>query len=145
MVFRAGRTRWLSQPLIWVAFVVAVAVGVCLTILPAHGASRDLTPSFLRALLNPAPAPHAGRDFAGTPAVGALFTISEGRLGSHFCTASVIDSPHHDLVITAAHCVDNSIVRKDASRVDIVDGTAFYANGGERIHVRRIRQRAQPE
>jgi len=109
VVFRAGRTRWLSQPLIWVAFVVAVAVGVCLTILPAHGASRDLTPSFLRALLNPAPASPAGRDFAGTPAVGALFTISEGRLGSHFCTASVIDSPHHDLVITAAHCVSQTV------------------------------------
>jgi V8-like Glu-specific endopeptidase len=109
VVFRAGRTRWLSQPLIWVAFVVAVAVGVCLTMPPAHGASRDLTPSFLRALLNPAPASHAGRDFAGTPAVGALFTISEGRLGSHFCTASVIDSPHHDLVITAAHCVSQTV------------------------------------
>ena len=109
MVFRAGRTRWLSQPLIWVAFVVAVTVGVGLTIPPAHGASRYLTPSFLRALLNPTPASHAGRDFAGTPAVGALFTISEGRLGSHFCTASVIDSPHHDLVITAAHCVSQTV------------------------------------
>jgi V8-like Glu-specific endopeptidase len=109
VVFRAGRPRWLSQPLIWVAVVVAVAVGVAITIPPAQGASRDFTPSFLRALLNPVPTPLTGRDFAGTPAVGALFTISEGRLGSHFCTASVIDSPHHDLVITAAHCVSQTV------------------------------------
>lgn len=45
--------------------------------------------------------------FNGTAAVGALFTISgrNGVLGGHFCTASVVDSPHGDLVVTAAHCV----------------------------------------
>ena len=44
--------------------------------------------------------------FAGTPAVGALFTLtSGGGLGGHFCSASVVDSPAQDLVITAAHCV----------------------------------------
>ncbi|MGW0575174.1 trypsin-like serine peptidase [Streptomyces sp. NPDC002920] len=32
--------------------------------------------------------------------VGALF-----RAGAHFCTASVVHSPHHDLVVTAAHCL----------------------------------------
>jgi V8-like Glu-specific endopeptidase len=32
--------------------------------------------------------------------VGALFAE-----GSHFCTASVVDSPRHDLLITAAHCI----------------------------------------
>jgi Trypsin len=43
--------------------------------------------------------------FAGTPAVGALFTLtSGGGLGGHFCSASVVDSPAQDLVITAAHC-----------------------------------------
>ena len=120
MVFRAGRragvtetlpgwTRWLSRPPVWVALVVAVAVGVGFTIPPARGASHDLTPSFLRTLLNPVSASHTGRDFAGTPAVGALFTTSGGRLGSHFCTASVIDSPHRDLVITAAHCVSGTV------------------------------------
>ena len=46
-----------------------------------------------------------GQDFAGTPAVGALFTMSKGKLGRHFCTASVIGGPHGDLVVTAAHCV----------------------------------------
>jgi V8-like Glu-specific endopeptidase len=43
--------------------------------------------------------------FAGTPAVGALFTVTGGGLGRHFCTASVVDSPAGDLLITAAHCV----------------------------------------
>jgi hypothetical protein len=47
--------------------------------------------------------------FAGTPAVGALFTVtSGGGLGAHFCSASVVDSPARDLVITAAHCVGGS-------------------------------------
>ena len=110
MVFRAGRrTGRLSRPLALMALVVAVAVGVGFTITTARGASGDLTPSFLRALLNPAPASHTGRDFAGTPAVGALFTLEGGRPGSHFCTASVIDSPHGDLVITAAHCVSGTV------------------------------------
>jgi hypothetical protein len=47
-----------------------------------------------------------GQAFTGTAAVGALFTItSGGSLGDHFCSASVVDSPGRDLVITAAHCV----------------------------------------
>lgn len=47
----------------------------------------------------------AGMPFGGTPAVGALFTSSGGRLGSHFCTASVVASPAGNLLITAAHCL----------------------------------------
>jgi V8-like Glu-specific endopeptidase len=43
--------------------------------------------------------------FAGTPAVGALFTVSDGRLGAHFCTASVVHSPAGNLILTAAHCL----------------------------------------
>jgi V8-like Glu-specific endopeptidase len=39
------------------------------------------------------------------PAVGALFTVSNGQLGTHFCTASVVNSPAGDLLITAAHCM----------------------------------------
>jgi V8-like Glu-specific endopeptidase len=41
----------------------------------------------------------------GAPEVGALFTVSGGRLGTHFCTASVVDSPEGDLLVTAAHCL----------------------------------------
>jgi V8-like Glu-specific endopeptidase len=55
--------------------------------------------------LAPGPAAQA-RAFGGTPAIGALFASTGGRaLGSHFCTASVVNSPHGDLVLTAAHCV----------------------------------------
>lgn len=38
--------------------------------------------------------------------IGALFSMSpSGALGSHFCTASVVDSPAGDLIVTAAHCM----------------------------------------
>ncbi len=42
---------------------------------------------------------------SGTPAVGALFSMSGGKLRTHFCTASVVHSPAGDLLVTAAHCV----------------------------------------
>ncbi len=53
--------------------------------------------------------PLVGTPFTGTPAVGALFlTDASGNLtAQHFCTASVVDSPERDLIITAAHCVDD--------------------------------------
>jgi hypothetical protein len=41
--------------------------------------------------------------FGGVPTVGALF-YTTGSV-AHFCTASVVDSTHEDLVVTAAHCV----------------------------------------
>jgi V8-like Glu-specific endopeptidase len=48
------------------------------------------------------PSAHAPR----VPAirVGALF--SHNASGNHFCTASVVASPGHDLLITAAHCIN---------------------------------------
>jgi V8-like Glu-specific endopeptidase len=64
----------------------------------------------------------SARAFAGTPAVGALFTVSGGALGRHFCTASVVDSPGGDLVITAAHCVTH----RAAGSIAFVPG---YASG----------------
>ena len=62
-----------------------------------------------------------GTSFAGTPAVGALFTVSNGKLGSHFCTASVVHSSRGDLLITAAHCVSG-----DSGQIAFVPG---YADG----------------
>jgi V8-like Glu-specific endopeptidase len=59
-----------------------------------------------------------GRFYDGTPAVGALFSLSGGHLGRHFCTASVVDSPVRDLVITAAHCVSG----RQPGRVAFVPG-----------------------
>ena len=51
-----------------------------------------------------APMPNAEK-FAGTPAVGALFNYGPKGIGGHFCTASVVNASHANLVITAAHCV----------------------------------------
>ena len=44
------------------------------------------------------------RQNAKTLRVGALFDSDSG--GDHFCTASVVDSPGHNVLITAAHCVN---------------------------------------
>jgi V8-like Glu-specific endopeptidase len=44
------------------------------------------------------------KPFGGMSAVGALFTVSRGKL-RHFCTAAVVRSPRGNLVITAAHCL----------------------------------------
>jgi V8-like Glu-specific endopeptidase len=46
------------------------------------------------------------RALTGVAPVGALFFRSaSGRLGHHFCSASVVNSPGGDLIITAAHCM----------------------------------------
>ena len=41
--------------------------------------------------------------FNGIPSVGTLAHKANGS--DHFCSASVVASPHEDLIITAAHCV----------------------------------------
>jgi V8-like Glu-specific endopeptidase len=87
------------------ALATALAVGAVVTLTPANGAASDIATGFARAVRHLAAPSRAGQAFAGTPAVGALFTTSAGRLGRHFCTASVVHSPAGDLVITAAHCV----------------------------------------
>ena len=113
----AGNARppWLvlrARPAAWGGTLAAVvAVGVMATSPSAHGAERLAVrlAAAVKALPRGAPTvPPAllhGRFYDGTPAVGALFTVSGGHLGSHFCTASVVNSPVKDLVITAAHCL----------------------------------------
>jgi V8-like Glu-specific endopeptidase len=61
-------------------------------------------------------------DAAGPAAVGALFTVHSGRLSNHFCSASVVDSPSGNLVLTAAHCM----TRHPADSIVFVPG---YAHG----------------
>ncbi len=56
--------------------------------------------------------------------VGALFEHSDS--GNHYCTASVVDSPGQDLLITAAHCIYNG-GSYDSDIVFIPD----YRNGQE--------------
>jgi V8-like Glu-specific endopeptidase len=82
-----------------------LTVGIVVTVTPAEGAAGDIVSGFARAVRHLVAPSQNGQDFAGIPAVGALFTTASGKLGGHFCTASVVNSPHDDLVITAAHCV----------------------------------------
>ncbi|HZR54167.1 MAG TPA: trypsin-like serine protease [Streptosporangiaceae bacterium] len=56
--------------------------------------------------------------------VGALFDSDNS--GNHFCTASVVDSPEHNLLITAAHCVNAG--NGTASRTNVVF-IPDYSNG----------------
>ena len=56
--------------------------------------------------------------------VGALFDSDSS--GNHFCTASVVDSPGHNLLITAAHCVNGG--NGGASRTNVVF-IPDYSNG----------------
>ena len=51
--------------------------------------------------------PLSAASFGGTPAVGAL--LKGGLDGSHFCTASVVNSPAGNLIVTAAHCVSSFV------------------------------------
>ncbi len=62
----------------------------------------------------------------GIPAVGALFTTTGTGLGKHFCTASVVDSPHRDLALTAAHCVTGMAPARVAFVPGYRDGKAPY-------------------
>jgi V8-like Glu-specific endopeptidase len=92
------------------AIVGVLTVGVVIAVTPANGAATDIVSHVTGAVRDLASSKSVsanGASFSGTPAVGALFTSSNGKLGSHFCTASVVNSPHGDLAITAAHCMTN--------------------------------------
>jgi V8-like Glu-specific endopeptidase len=79
-----------------------------------------------------AAAPPAGRttESARPPApaaalVGALFE-GGGTSGGHFCTASVVDSPARNLLITAAHCINGGKGGGYARGIVFIPG---YRNG----------------
>jgi V8-like Glu-specific endopeptidase len=106
----AGGTRRPARALPLLVTLICTAA-LAAAALPSGRVAARLTPRPAAARMAPLRAPSqpgtmpSGRFFAGTPAVGALFLTSGGRLTRHFCTASVVDSPAGDLVITAAHCV----------------------------------------
>src|SRR5215469_2749846 len=102
---------------------LAVAAGfAALLLVPADGgAAGDTGPTRPVAGLGAAGAPHSGQAFGGVAAVGALFSENSGRLGTHFCTATVVHSPHGDLAVTAAHCLSGT-----SGPIAFVPG---YANG----------------
>jgi V8-like Glu-specific endopeptidase len=60
--------------------------------------------------------------------VGALFERDAN--GEHFCTASVVDSPGEDLLITAAHCINGGNGSGDKNDIVFIpgyrDGAAPY-------------------
>ena len=68
------------------------------------------------------PAPHGtptATTFNGRPSVGAVF--EDGLTNDHSCSASVVNSPGHDLVLTAAHCISGT-----GAGIEFVPG---YLNG----------------
>ena len=97
--------RWLAKPS---ARFISTSVLATLAIIfatPADGGTGVLTARIAKIVgLASSPA-RTGKPSGGPSAVGALFTTSNGQLGTHFCTASVVHSPHGDLLVTAAHCV----------------------------------------
>jgi V8-like Glu-specific endopeptidase len=64
------------------------------------------------------------RNNAHAPRVGALFDSDNS--GDHFCTASVVDSPGHDVLITAAHCINSGSGGANRSNIEFIPN---YANG----------------
>jgi V8-like Glu-specific endopeptidase len=65
--------------------------------------------------------------FGQTSTVGALFTLStSGQLQNHFCTASVVDSPTGNLIVTAAHCMQGARLGHIAFVPDYSAGLAPY-------------------
>lgn len=56
--------------------------------------------------------------------VGALF--SGGLSGTHHCTASVVDSPAGDIIVTAGHCLTTGSTTSDVFVPGYRDGSAPY-------------------
>lgn len=66
----------------------------------------------------PDPRPAASAETA----VGALFDGDADGLGDHFCSASVVDSPAGNLLLTAAHCVASGDGTPAATGMTFVPG-----------------------
>jgi V8-like Glu-specific endopeptidase len=126
--------RWSAggrKPLRLFAVLAAAAGLAALLLVPADsgaasgaGPSRPSQPGLPAAgrdTAGAAGASHGGQAFGGVAAVGALFSENSGQLGTHFCTATVVHSPHGDLAITAAHCLSGT-----SGPIAFVPG---YANG----------------
>jgi V8-like Glu-specific endopeptidase len=76
--------------------VVAVALTTALT-LGAGPAAADPAPP---------PGTPTAVQFKGVPSVGAIFQAGLDK--PHSCSASVVRSPGHDLILTAAHCISGT-------------------------------------
>jgi V8-like Glu-specific endopeptidase len=99
------RFRWLGLRSFRVIGTTVLAMIAIVFATPADGGTGTLVARLAHVVGLGSSVSRNGKPFAGIPAVGALFTLDDGKLGTHFCTASVIQSPHGDLLVTAAHCV----------------------------------------
>ncbi|HEY1623906.1 MAG TPA: trypsin-like serine protease [Streptosporangiaceae bacterium] len=79
--------------------------------------------SHRRTLPSPGSTP-SPRGNAHSPRVGALFDSDSS--GDHFCTASVVDSPGGNVLITAAHCVNSGSGGANRANVEFIPD---YADG----------------
>jgi hypothetical protein len=89
--------------------VTAVALTGVLAASPAHAAR---------------PPRVSATPFGGTPTVGALFIT--GLFPLHICTASVVDSADHSVIMTAAHCVRGGTAAGYEFAPGFHDGKAPY-------------------
>jgi len=127
MRWMARRARRVSRRarVLTILTVLTTAVAYCAALLiSANVGAAAVTPA---ARPTPSQSPKlsdTGQAFGGVPDVGALFTASAGKLGTHFCTASVVHSAGGDLAVTAAHCMSGV----QGQQVVFVPG---YANGKE--------------
>lgn len=119
--------KWIAHG---VRIPVILAAVICGTVLAISGKAGTGTttpppasPAARQAASQPPAASRTGEAFGGVATVGALFTVNNGKLGTHFCTASVVHSLHGDLAVTAAHCVTGN-----TGQIVFVPG---YANGTE--------------
>ena len=119
----ARRDRSGRKPVRLVAVLAAASGCAALMLVPADGGAAGLTHRDVLTANEQPTASHTGQDFTGVAAVGALFSETSGKLGTHFCTASVVHSAHGDLAVTAAHCVTGK-----PGQIVFVPG---YANGKE--------------
>jgi V8-like Glu-specific endopeptidase len=97
--------RWLARPSARIAGMSMLAIVAIVFASPADGDTSSLAAQLASPVQLAPAATQEGASFAGTPTTGALFTVSNGTLDYHFCTASVVHSPRGNLLITAAHCV----------------------------------------
>jgi hypothetical protein len=123
----ARRARRVSRRarVLTILTVLTTAVAYCAALLiSANVGAAAVTPADRPAPSQSPTISDIGQAFGGVPDVGALFTASAGKLGTHFCTASVVHSAGGDLAVTAAHCMSGV----QGQQVVFVPG---YANGKE--------------